>query len=231
MSFFSKSKKSKSTKKSNNKKNNSIYIVFDKNNKEYQIIKKKLNGFNKYFISNPQTSINYLLYLNKKTKEVYVYTLPDNKNILEILYQKYNIPVRLTTSDSDKNKTAWAYVKLLNKYKYKKIYIGSTDGKSDLGDNLKLKNNGFLLEMNNHYIYIGDSGMYKIELDDVIEKILTPLGSPVIVGKKNIYHLEEGVGIERRLLPNKMNNAEIEDTWYGTFPKYQSFNVKTQELF
>ena len=85
--------------------------------------------------------------------------------------------------------------------------------------------------MNNHYIYIGDSGMYKIELDDVIEKILTPLGSPVIVGKKNIYHLWDGVGIERHLLPNNMKNSEMEDTWYDTFPKYQSFNINTQELF
>ena len=70
-----------------------------------------------------------------------------------------------------------------------------------------------------------------VELDDVIEKILTPLGSPVIVGKKNIYNLEEGVGIERRLLPKNMRNSEMEDTWYYIFHKYQSFNIKTQELF
>ena len=85
MSFLTKSKKSKSTKKSNNKKNNSINIVFNENNKKYQIIKKKLEGFKKHFISNPQTDIDYLLYLNKKTKEVYVYTLPDNKNMLRKL--------------------------------------------------------------------------------------------------------------------------------------------------
>ena len=205
-------------------KNNNM----DKNNKEYQNIKKNTEGFKKYFISNPQTDIDYLLYLNKTNNEVYVYTLPDNKNILEKLLENYNIPTHFTDDIKNKNKTAWAYIKLYNKYKYKNIYIGSTDGKSKLGDNMKLKNNGFLLEINNNnYIYVGDSGIYKFKLNDVIEKILTPLGSPLIVGKKNIYHLESKVGIERIYMPKNMSDSEMEDTWYGIFPKYKTFNINT----
>lgn len=207
--------------------NNESNIIFDENNKDYQNIKKKLKGYKTYFISSSGFSdIEYLVYKNKT--EIYIYTLPKNKKILKNLKNDYNIP------NKSKLNSNWAYTRLIQKYNCNKIYIGSSDGKSRLSDYSKTKNNGFLLEFNNHYIYIGDTGIYKFNLKDTIDKVLSPTGSPVIVGKNNIYHLEdiESDALRRDLLPKNMSDSELEDSWYDIDDKkYDTFKIKTKELF
>ncbi len=62
----------------------------------------------------------------------------------------------------------------------------------------------------------------EFHLDDKILKLLTPIGCPVIFGEKNVYHLYEGRFIQvtpQNNLPNKMNDSEIEDTFYKFFDK------------
>ena len=57
---------------------------------------------------------------------------------------------------------------------------------------------------------------------DKILKLLTPLGYPVIYGEKHIYHLYKKNTIKiinRKDLPKKMTNSEIEDTFYKFFDK------------
>ena len=68
------------------------------------------------------------------------------------------------------------------------------------------------------YVFIGEIGIMEFQLDDKILKLLTPLGYPVIYGEKNIYHLYKKNTIKiinRKDLPKKMTNSEIEDTFYN----------------
>ena len=68
------------------------------------------------------------------------------------------------------------------------------------------------------YVFIGEIGIMEFQLDDKILKLLTPLGYPVIYGEKHIYHLYKKNTIKiinRKDLPKKMTNSEIEDTFYN----------------
>ena len=165
--------------------------------------------YKKYFIYHPLVkNIPYLIYISKK--KVSIYTLPKK-------YDK-NIPPYPFESNATKNKTAWAYTKFIKEYKYKKVYIGSSKGKSNISHHYKTKNNGILLELSkNNYVFIGEIGIMEFNLDDKILKLLTPLGYPVIYGEKNIYHLYKKNTIKiisRKDLPRNMTNSEIEDTFY-----------------
>jgi hypothetical protein len=164
----------------------------------------------KYFIYHPLVkNIPYLIYIYKKT--VSIYTLPKkyDKNIAPYPFE----------SNATKNKSAWAYTKFIKEYKYKKVFIGSSKGKSNISHHYKTKNNGILLELSKKdYVFIGEIGIIEFQLDDKILKLLTPLGYPVIYGEKHIYHLYKKNTIKiinRKDLPKKMTNSEIEDTFYN----------------
>jgi len=194
--------------------------------------KSEITG-KKYFIYHPSVvNIAYLVYVNENKKTASIYTLPTDKKSLQI-YKEKNIPSHPSNSNAKKDKTAWAYTIFIKEYKYKKIYIGHSDGKSKISDDYKIKNNGLLLELSkNNYVFIGEVGIMEFKLDDKIIKLLTPVGYPVIFGEKNVYHLCEGRFIEvipRNNLPNKMSNSEIEDTFYKlSNPSYIS--VKRIEI-
>ena len=172
----------------------------------------------KYFIYHPSVvNIPYLVYVNENKKTASIYTLPIDKKSRQI-YDEKNIPSHPSDSNAKKDKTTWAYTVFIKEYKYKKMYIGASDGKSRISDHYKIKNNGLLLELSkNNYVFIGEVGIMEFQLDDKILKLLTPVGYPVIFGEKNIYHLYEGRFIEvisRNDLPKKMSDSEIEDTWH-----------------
>ena len=155
--------------------------------------------------------------MNENKKTASIYTLPLDKKSRQT-YDEKNIPSHPSDSNAKKDKTTLAYTIFIKEYKYKKIYIGHSDGKSRISDHYKIKNNGLLLELSkNNYVFIGEVGIMEFHLDDKILKLLTPVGYPVIFGEKNIYHLYEGRFIEvisRNDLPKKMSDSEIEDTWY-----------------
>ena len=206
---------------------------------------KKPSSSKKYFIYHPSVrNIPYLVYVNENKKTASIYTLPIDKKSRQI-YDEKNIPSHPSDSNAKKDKTTWAYTKFIKEYKYKKMFIGSSDGKSRISEHYKIKNNGILLELEpksflssifnfskNNYVFIGEIGIMEFHLDDKILKLLTPVGYPVIFGEKNIYHLYSGNVIEvisRNDLPKKMSDSEIEDTWYKIYDdsiQYSSINVK-----
>ena len=168
----------------------------------------------KYFIYHPLVkNIPYLIYIYKKTASIYTLPKKYDKNIAPYPFE----------SNATKNKTAWAYTKFIKEYKYKKVFIGSSKGKSNISHHYKTKNNGILLELcKRKYVFIGEIGIMEFNLDDKILKLLTPLGYPVIYGEKNIYHLYKKNTIKiisRTDLPKKMSDLEIEDTFYKFFDK------------
>jgi hypothetical protein len=178
----------------------------------------KPSSSKKYFIYHPSVrNIPYLVYVNENKKTASIYTLPIDKKSRQI-YNEKNIPSHPSDSNAKKDKTTWAYTKFIKEYKYKKIYIGASAGKSKISDQYKIKNNGLLLELSkNNYVFIGEIGIMEFHLDDKILKLLTPVGYPVIFGQKNVYHLYSGNVIEvisRNDLPKKMSDSEIEDTFY-----------------
>ena len=178
----------------------------------------KSSSSKKYFIDHPSVvNIPYLVYVNENKKTASIYTLPLDKKSRQ-MYNEHDIPSHPSDSSAKKDKTTWAYTIFIKEYKYKKIYIGASAGKSRISDHYKIKNNGLLLELSkNNYVFIGEVGIMEFQLDDKILKLLTPVGYPVIFGEKNVYHLYEGRFIEvisRNDLPNKMSDSEIEDTWY-----------------
>ena len=181
----------------------------------------------KYFIYHPSVvNIPYLVYVNENKKTASIYTLPTDK-------KSKNIPSHASDSNAKKDKTTWAYTIFIKEYKYKNIYIGHSDGKSRISDHYKIKNNGLLLELSkNNYVFIGEVGIMEFQLEDKILKLLTPIGYPVILGEKNVYHLYEGRFIQvipRNNLPQKMSDSEIEDTFYKiSNPSYIS--VKRIEI-
>ena len=76
----------------------------DKIKKDYEIIKKELKDYKKYFIHQDQIKdIQYLVYINEKKKELYIYTLPKDKKILKELL-KDDIPMMSIEKTSYKNK-------------------------------------------------------------------------------------------------------------------------------
>ena len=182
--------------------------------------------YKKYFIYHPLIkNIPYLIFINKDRKVVSIYTIAKkyDKNIAPYPFE----------SNATKNKTAWAYTKVIKEYKYKKVYIGSSKGKSNISHHYKTKNNGILLKLSKkEYVFIGEIGIMEFNLDDKILKLLTPLGYPVIYGEKNIYHLYKKNTIKiisRKDLPKKMTNSEIEDTYYKIYDnpiQYSSINVE-----
>ena len=143
------------------------------------------------------------------------------------MYDEKNIPSHPSDSNAKKDKTTWAYTIFIKEYKYKKMFIGSSAGKSRISDHYKIKNNGILLELSkNNYVFIGEVGIMEFHLDDKILKLLTPVGYPVIFGEKKVYHLYEGRFIQvisRNDLPKKMSDSEIEDTWYKLSSKAPSY--------
>ena len=188
----------------------------------------------KYFIYHPSVrNIPYLVYVNENKKTASIYTLPLDKKSRQ-MYDEKNIPSHPSDSNAKKDKTTWAYTIFIKEYKYKKIYIGASAGKSRISDHYKIKNNGILLELSkNNYVFIGEVGIMKFQLDDKILKLLTPVGYPVIYGEKNVYHLYEGRFIEvisRNDIPKKMSDSEIEDTWYKFYDNksiaHSSINIK-----
>ena len=191
----------------------------------------KSSSFKKYFIYHPSVvNIPYLVYVNENKKTASIYTLPLDKKSRQT-YDEKNIPSHPSDSNAKKDKTTWAYTIFIKEYKYKKIYIGHSDGKSRISDHYKIKNNGLLLELSkNNYVFIGEVGIMEFHLDDKILKLLTPVGYPVIFGEKNIYHLYEGRFIEvisRNDLPKKMSDSEIEDTFYkNNLIMHSSISVK-----
>ena len=187
----------------------------------------KSSSSKKYFIDHPSVvNIPYLVYVNENKKTASIYTLPLDKKSRQT-YDEKNIPSHPSDSNAKKDKTTWAYTIFIKEYKYKKIYIGSSNGKSRISDHYKIKNNGILLELSkNNYVFIGEVGIMEFHLDDKILKLLTPVGYPVIFGEKNVYHLYEGRFIEvisRNDLPKKMSDSEIEDTWYKLSSKAPSY--------
>jgi len=178
--------------------------------------KSEITG-KRYFIYHPSVvNIPYLVYVNENKKTASIYTLPTDKKS------------HPSNSNAKKDKTASAYTLFIKEYKYKKIYIGSSSGKSRISDHYKIKNNGILLELSkNNYVFIGEIGIMEFQLDDKILKLLTPVGYPVIFGDKNVYHLYEGRFIQvipRNNLPQKMSDSEIEDTFYKFFDKNNPIN-------
>lgn len=178
----------------------------------------KSSSSKKYFIYHPSVvNIPYLVYVNENKKTASIYTLPLDKKSRQT-YDEHDIPSHPSDSSAKKYKTTWAYTIFIKEYKYKKIYIGSSSGKSRISDHYKIKNNGLLLELSkNNYVFIGEVGIMEFQLDDKILKLLTPVGYPVIFGEKNVYHLYEGRFIQlisRNNLPQKMSDSEIEDTFY-----------------
>jgi hypothetical protein len=145
------------------------------------------------------------VYINKDRKVVSIYTIPKK-------YDKSIVPYPFE-SNATKNKTAWAYTKFIKEYK------GASKGNSNISHHYKTKNNGILLKLSKkEYVFIGEIGIMEFILDDNILKLLTPLGYPVIYGEKNIYHLYKKNTIKiinRKDLPKKMTNSEIEDTFYN----------------
>ena len=181
----------------------------------------------KYFIYHPSVvNIPYLVYVNENKKTASIYTLPIDKKSRQ-MYDEKNIPSHPSDSNAKKDKTTLAYTIFIKEYKYKKIYIGASNGKSRISDHYKIKNNGLLLELSkNNYVFIGEVGIMEFQLDDKILKLLTPVGYPVIFGEKNVYHLYEGRFIQvinRNDLPKKMSDSEIEDTWYKLSSKAPSY--------
>lgn len=135
----------------------------------------------------------YLVYVNENKKPASIYTLKINKKLLKI-YDEKNIPSHPSNSNAKKDKTTWAYTEFINEYKYKKIFIEYSNGKSNISDHYKIKNNGLLLELSkNNYVFIGEIGIMEFYLDDKIIKLLTPVGYPVILGEKMciIYIIEK----------------------------------------
>ena len=201
------------------------------NTKKSNLIIQKHKNDKKYFIWHPSI-INispFIVYINQNKKNLNIYTLPNKKEIRKELYEK-NIPCHPSEPNSKKNKTAYAYTKIVKEYKYKKIYYGSSNGKSRISDNYKIKNNGFLLELDNKYVYIGNVGIMEFTLNDDIIKFLTPLGYPVIYGQKNIYHLfnEKSIDILKRSdFKKSMTNSEIEDTYYKINHFNNSIEIKS----
>jgi hypothetical protein len=184
----------------------------------------------KYFIyDNFIKNIPYLVYVNENKKIVSIYTLQINSKLIKI-YNEKNIPPHPSNSNAKKDKTTWAYTEFINEYKYKKIFIGYSNGKSNISNHYKIKNNGILLELSkNNYVYIGEIGIMEFYLDDKIIKLLTPVGYPVILGEKNIYHLYNGDNIEvisRKDLPKNICNSDIEDTFYKIFDKNNPIKSK-----
>lgn len=155
----------------------------------------------KYFIHHPLVkNVPYLIYLTPKTASIYTLTKKYDKNIPPYPFE----------SNATKNKTACAYTKFIKEYKYKKVYIGSSKGKSNISHHYKTKNNGILLELSkNNYAFIGEIGIIEFRLDDNILKLLTPLGYSVIYGEKNVYHLYKKNNIKiisRKNLPKNMTS-------------------------
>jgi hypothetical protein len=199
----------------------------------------KSSSSKKYFIYHPSVvNIPYLVYVNENKKTASIYTLPIDKKSRQ-MYDEHDIPSHPSNSNAKKDKTTWAYTKFIKEYKYKKIYIGYSDGKSRISDHYKIKNNGILLELEsksflssifnfskNNYVFIGEVGIMEFHFDDKTLKLLTPVGYPVIFGEKNVYHLYEGNTIEvisRNDLPKKMSDSKIEDTWYKLSSKAPSY--------
>lgn len=137
-----------------------------------------------------------------------------------------------------KNKKSYAYTRLIQKYKYKKLYKGSSDGKSIISDGYKIKNNGFLLNIsNNKYILISDIGIYEIIFKEKILKLLTPVNEPVIIVEDNLYTFDLDKAKNKNILKsvNKENieKKDYEDVWYKLQDKelYKSKIIKSKELF
>ena len=109
----------------------------------------------KYFIYHPSVvNIPYLVYVNENKKTASIYTLPLDKKSRQ-MYDEKNIPSHPSDSNAKKDKTTWAYTIFIKEYKYKKIYVGSSSGKSRISDHYKIKNNGILLELSkNNYVFI-----------------------------------------------------------------------------
>lgn len=204
------------------------------NDKKSNLIIQKHKNNKKYFIWHPRI-INispFIVYINQNKKNLYIYTLSNKKEIRKELYEK-NIPCHPSEPNFKKNKTAYAYTKFVKEYKYKKIYYGSSQGKSKISDHYKIKNNGFLLELDNKYVYIGNVGIMEFKLNDYIIKFLTPLGYPVIYGQKNIYHLynEKSIDIlKRNNFKKSMTNSEIEDTYYKIYDFNNPIEIKSIKI-
>ena len=211
-------------------------IKMDKIKKDYEIIKKELKDYKKYFIHQDQIKdIQYLLYLNEKKKELYIYTLPKDKKILKKLL-KDNIPTMSIEKKHIKIKKIYAYTRLIQKYKYQKIYKGSSKGKSIISDGYKIKNNGFLLNIsNNKYILISDIGIYEILFKEKILKLLTPVDGPVIIGEDHLYtfDLDKGKNVLKSIIKENIDKKDYEDIWYKLQNKesYKSKIIKSKELF
>ena len=92
----------------------------------------------------------------------------------------------------------------------------------------------------NNYIYIGEIGIIKFKMDDTVEHFYNPDLFPVIVGKKYVYHLFDGISaMKRELFPKKMSQSGWEDTYFNLMGNsklnsklsYESHGIKSKRLF
>ena len=95
--------------------------------------KSEITG-KKYFIYHPSVvNIPYLVYVNENKKTASIYTLPLDKKLRQT-YDEKNIPSHPSDSNAKKDKTTLEYKIFIKEYKYKKMFIGSSNGKSRISD-------------------------------------------------------------------------------------------------
>ena len=125
----------------------------------------------------------------------------------------------LNNSNSEVN-----YDKLIKKYNIKKIYIGKSTGYpyGDHSKNLKyFDGNSILLQLTQkNFVYIG-SIIYEFILNDEVEKYYSMVGRndvpyPVLLGKKNVYFMNDKEYVNRDKFPKNMKKSN----WEGAYVLY-----------
>jgi hypothetical protein len=120
------------------------------------------------------------------------------------------------------------YTELVKNYRrVKKVHVGRSTG--GIGDHTKAQEdkflgNSILLEFATKCVFIGHE-IYEFAMDDTIVKYFSKIGNndvpyPVIVGSENVYFMLDRVYVDRIEFPEKMTNADWEDSYrmfYGTW--------------
>jgi len=135
------------------------------------------------------------------------------------------------------------YTKKLLSFSPKKIYIGESPknpmteysggyGKGTDGNSILLHLSG------NKYVFVGSSiDEFGLQKGDSVEKFWSPIGNsgvpyPFIIGKNNIYFMNEGMYMSREDLPEGLTDVEMTDlyTYYYWGDKKRGIDAFTKKL-
>jgi|LakMenEpi03Aug12_release.lakeMendotaPanAssembly.Ray.scaffolds.fasta_scaffold150130_3 hypothetical protein len=165
--------------------------------------------------------------LNKMINSKYYYILDDGAKVFIVYIIKGNITIYRIPKKIDNNNESYIFMhdwiqylklpknmlysqKVLHFNKPKKIYIGKSFKDSEIFDG-----NSILLHLSgNKYVYIGASIVqFNIQKEDIIEKFWSPIGNnipyPFIIGKENIYIMNDFTYVNRKYLPKELTDIDM----------------------